>query len=264
MKIGVQLFTLRKYGQTEQDLADLFQNIAKMGYSVVQYSGLIPIGEKIKPTMVENLAEKNGLFITLTHTNPTRVFENTDEVGLEHHVISCPTVGIGCLPGEYRESEEKVKEFCRKMNQAEKVLKTHGKTLAYHNHDFEFNYVGQKRIIDILLEELSPTILLTLDTYWLKYAGENPEEWIRKCQGRIKDLHIKDWTDELTEQEKAEGKKAQMKSIGEGKLDFKSLLKTAEECGVQTALIELDNAEEPYEAVQSSTDYLKKIVPQYF
>ena len=46
MKIGAQLFTIRNFTQTETDFARAMEKIAKIGYQVVQVSGIGPIEAK--------------------------------------------------------------------------------------------------------------------------------------------------------------------------------------------------------------------------
>ena len=49
------------------------------------------------------------------------------------------------------------------------------------------------------------------------------------------------------------------RSVGKGTLDFKSILETAEKCGVQNAVVELDFSPNPYKSVEFSMNTLKRI-----
>ena len=68
MELGAQMFTLRDYTQTEQDLDFSLGEVAKMGYKTVQLSAVGPIpAEKLR-----ELCDKHGLKIVLTDWNPDR------------------------------------------------------------------------------------------------------------------------------------------------------------------------------------------------
>ena len=47
--------------------------------------------------------------------------------------------------------------------------------------------------MDIMAKESDPEYLgFELDVHWLQRGGVNPLEWIKKLEGRIKIIHIKD------------------------------------------------------------------------
>ncbi len=262
MEIGVQLYTLRKYGKNTSDLAVMLPRVREMGYSVVQYSGCALFPSEIPTEELKKLMDDNGLTVTLTHVQADRIFNDTQRLCEEHLSLGCPTIGLGSMPGEARNNPDELKKFIEKMNKASEIIVQNGLRLAYHNHDGEFKKCGNEMIFETLLRDFAPDILFTMDTYWVRFAGYDPIEWIKKLSGRIKDLHIKDWTDQMNFIEKIFlRQKGKMCPVGAGKLDFKAIFAVAKESGVQNALIELDNAKKPYEALQQSTDYLNKLFP---
>ena len=94
MELGAQLFTLRDYTQTEQDLDFSLGEVAKMGYKTVQLSAVGPIpAEKLR-----ELCDKHGLKIVLTHWNPDRILNDTEAVIKEHEIMGCDYIGIGMMP----------------------------------------------------------------------------------------------------------------------------------------------------------------------
>ena len=47
--------------------------------------------------------------------------------------------------------------------------------LLYHNHDFEFEKIDGRYILDAYYEEISPDLLQTeLDVCWVNVGGEKP------------------------------------------------------------------------------------------
>ena len=101
MELGAQLFTLRDYTQTEQDLDFSLGEVAQMGYKTVQLSAVGPIpAEKLR-----ELCDKHGLKIVLTHWNPDRILNDTEAVIKEHDIMGCDYIGLGAMPDKYRTGE---------------------------------------------------------------------------------------------------------------------------------------------------------------
>ncbi len=262
MKIGVQLYTLRNYAKGESGLESVFSKVREMGYDTVQYSGCPAFPEEIKTETLKKIADANGINICLTHVPVEKIFDQTEKTAEEHLKLGCPTVGLGGMPRPARTSPDELKKFIEKMNVAADKLSEFGLGLAYHHHDFEFNKCGDERIFDTLIREFDKKIFFTVDTYWAKVGGEEPVAWMQKLDGRIRDLHIKDWTDKVNFFVKFFLRQKQlMCPVGAGKLDFKSIFAEGKKQGVKTALIELDIAPKPYVALQQSTDYLNKLFP---
>ena len=56
-----------------------------------------------------------------------------------------------------------------------------GITLQYHNHDFEFLPYNDKCILDTIYETIPANRLLAqIDTCWVKFAGIDPCEYMKK------------------------------------------------------------------------------------
>ena len=81
------------------------------------------------------------------------------------------------------------------MNEAGKKAKAAGLQYAYHNHNFEFEKMPDGSPgYDILLKETDPELVkFEVDCGWMKVAGGDPVEYMKKYPGRIKMLHIKDF-----------------------------------------------------------------------
>jgi len=91
MLLGAQLYTLRDYIQNERDIRFTLAQVAKMGYTTIQVSGMGPID----PQVLRSICEENGLRVVLTHTDPARILNDTDAVIREHDILGCDYIGIG-------------------------------------------------------------------------------------------------------------------------------------------------------------------------
>lgn len=74
MKLGAQLYSLRQFTQTYEDLDTTFAKIKQIGYDVVQVSGIGPISAE----QVAELSKKHALPITCTHSSRDRILNDTD------------------------------------------------------------------------------------------------------------------------------------------------------------------------------------------
>ena len=88
-------------------------------------------------------------------------------------------------------------------------------------------------MFDILIDEL-PELDFILDTYWVKYAGYDYLEYIKRLGGkRLKNVHFKDMRTEP---------QGDICPCGEGVIDFAPVIALCNELGIVNALVEQDNA----------------------
>jgi sugar phosphate isomerase/epimerase len=143
-------------------------------------------------------------------------------------------------------------------NEASVFARDNGLSFGLHNHWWEFmNDLGGKRPYEILLEELDENVFFELDTYWIKVAGLEPAEIIRKFGSRAKFLHIKDgpakWHEAL-----AQDNPDPMTAVGKGTQDMPSILKAAAENNCRL-VVEMDKTEgDVFEKLRESFEYLNK------
>jgi len=115
------------------------------------------------------------------------------------------------------------KAIANSSNVAADQLESAGLKAGYHNHQREFIPVENKRPIEILAKNTKPSIMLQLDVGTCLEAGSDPVAWIRTNPGRIRSLHLKDWSPE-----KAKGYSV---LFGEGAAEWKTIFEAAESTG---------------------------------
>ena len=117
------------------------------------------------------------------------------ELGAYANAVGCRFVGLSMEP---MFSDEDVHRWAREMNVIGKGLKDQGITMVYHNHTQEFAPCGDKRIIDVLMDETDPELVgFELDAGWCAAAGFDPLEHIKRYSGRIKLVHVKESSEVL-------------------------------------------------------------------
>ena len=228
MKLGAQFYSIRDNTTTPEALYEAFKAIKNIGYAAVQMSAICEIDAKL----LKFYSEEFSLPITCTHSPFDRIINDTDNLIQEHLIYGCPTIGLGYMPNEYHEGTG-VYDFVEILREPIRKIKAAGLNFAYHNHAFEFKSVEGKLMFDILIDEL-PELDFILDTYWVKYAGYDYLEYIKRLgKDRLKNVHFKDMKTEPN---------GDICPCGEGIIDFAPVVKLCDELGIVNALVEQDNA----------------------
>lgn len=243
---GAQLFTFRKVATSKEVLPELFRRIAEMGCTCAQVSGICEYDAK----ELRKIADDNGIKIPLTHSPFERITADLDALAEEHLILGAESVGLGMLPFKYMSGESKLMEFIDIMNATAEKLKAYNLGFGYHNHFFEFKKLRGKTKYDIMIEQ-TQDVQFILDTYWVKFSGYDPVEYLKKLNGRAATIHLKDYKKGIVG--------AKIMDVGSGTLDFPAILKAAEDIGTRYAVIEHDTTKDAYATTQNGMDYLKKI-----
>lgn len=248
--IAAQLYTLRDFLKTPEDLAVTFGRVKKMGYNAIQVSGIGPIDFGY----VKEIADKEELKICVTHLAFDRLKNDMDGVIKQHKLWDCKYVGIGSMPDEYRADRASLTRFAKEASQYGKILLENDLQLIYHNHNFEFKKFDGITGMDVLFEESDPKAFnFEIDTYWVKAGGANPVDLINKMKGRMNIVHFKDMVIGKDNQ-------MEMAEIGEGNLNFKDIIKACNDIGVDWCPVEQDVCQrDPFESLKISHDNLLKL-----
>ncbi|MEK4260135.1 sugar phosphate isomerase/epimerase family protein [Paenibacillus sp. FSL L8-0499] len=244
--IAAQMYTLRDFTKTAEDLRSTFQKVSAVGYEAIQISAIGPID----PKLVKEYADESGLAICATHVSWDRLTNDLDALAAEHKLWNCKNIGLGSLPEKFRTGQEGYREFAKLMSDIAVTLKDqHDLQFVYHNHDFEFERFDGMTGMEILLTESDPAVGFELDLYWVQAGGGSPADWIRKVAGRMQVVHLKDMAIVNRKQIFAE--------IGEGNMNYKEIINVCRETGVDWFVVEQDVCRrDPFESLEISLRYL--------
>ena len=191
----------------------------------------------------------------LTHVNPQRLINETDDICNGHKLFDCPRIGLGSS-GVKNLNDESYSDFVSKFKPVARKISQNGLKFFFHNHVSEFFKSGLgTTYMERLTEDFSSEELqFTLDTYWAQYAGGDPIRWMRKLAGRLECIHLKDMTFDPDWTHR-------MAPVGHGTMDFQGIVEAAPDCGVEYLLVEQDNCygEDPFVCLKKSYDYLKSL-----
>jgi sugar phosphate isomerase/epimerase len=248
-RIALQLWTLRDQLKTEDEVARSFSRVREIGYEHVQLSGLGPI-----PTaQVKRLADAAGLGICATHEEGAEIVEQPSKVADTLSALGCRFTAYP-YPHVPLDTLDQVFELADDLSRAGEVLRSRGQLLCYHNHAIEFRRLGGKAILDWLYERMDPVMVHgELDTYWVQAGGGDPAGYCARLSGRLPLLHLKDYAI-TSENEPIPA------ALGQGNLNFPTILREAESAGCEWYIVEQDHGfDDPFEAIATSLAYLKSL-----
>ena len=187
-RIGAQLYTLRDFCKTAEDLDVTLKKVSDIGYKILQVSGIGPIPAK----EIREIADKHGLEIKVTHRPLTEFTENIDALIEFHKTIGAPFAGLGVMPSPYFKSKEGVTEFIKLSKDIAVELSKNDLLFSYHNHAFEFAKFDGEYIFDTLINNTPECYKFMIDVHWVAVGGVDPAKWILRCKDRLSGLHFKD------------------------------------------------------------------------
>ena len=176
--LGVQMFTLRRYTQTEAELVPALAQLHEIGYRSIQVSafGDIPVQRTAQH------CQELGINVRATHTPWPRLLTDLAKVIEEHHVLGCQHTAVGMIPPADYLSLAGLEQFLTEGEQVAKALAAEGISFSYHHHHHEFQWFdGLPWLEHLRLAAPARGIGIELDTHWVAAGAAN-----RKCssQGR--------------------------------------------------------------------------------
>jgi len=242
--IALQLYTVRD--ELEKDFEGTLRKVAKIGYEGVEFAGF---GD-LPASRIHSLLKELDLKPAAAHV-PIEKLEEDLETVVEYILeVGTDYIVVPWLPEQRRRDRKKWRSVAHTLSDIAKEIQDYDLKLCYHNHAFEFEKFGNEYGFDIFFEAADPDLVYAeLDTYWVKYGGEDPAEYIKKLSGRCPLLHLKDMADD---------KDRSFAEVGEGTLNFDSIFEAAEQSGVQWYIVEQDKCSRPpLESARISYENLK-------
>lgn len=249
IQLGPQLFTVREYTQTLEGIEKTFRECHEQSYETVQISGFGPVPFADLLALIETYQ----IHVCCTHSLFERMQEDLPALIEEHKAMHCPVIGLGAMPGVYRDAPDGIDRFIHDLTPIAAQIKEAGLQFAYHNHNFEFQKQNGTTLMDRLIEETDPDLFHFIpDTYWLQMGGVNPAAYIRRLKGRVEVCHFKDFAVDFMTPVFAE--------VGCGNLDLQECFRACQEAGVTSIVIEQDVCpRDPFDCLRNSYRNLMQI-----
>ena len=251
--LGVQLWSFRR--EAEKDPIATFEMTKEMGFSHVETAGLYDMTAEEFGEAVSNA----GLTVSSMHVSYDDLKNDVETVIANAQTLGVNYVGIAWYPHEEGNfTEETARQAIADFNDFGKTLKDAGLTFFYHNHGYEPSPYGDGTLLDLIIDETDPELVVfEMDVLWTWLPDVDPVELIERHPGRFKLMHIKDMKQGI-ERGSLSGRlpDEQKEVIGQGQVDWPTLLKVAEEDGFEHFYVE-DETTDPVANAPKSYAYLK-------
>jgi sugar phosphate isomerase/epimerase len=233
--VGLELYSVRS--ALKQDPAGTVRAVAAMGYQCVEFYAPYFDWTESQTKDMRKLLDDLGIRCYSTHNDSSYLGAEKISRARDLNLI------LGCKYVVMASSHEKSgldgwKTVADSLNVAAEKLEPSGLQAGYHNHQAEFTPEGGVRPIEILAKNTKASVILQLDVGTCIEAGSDPVAWIRANPGRIRSLHLKEWSPE-------QGKGYSV-LFGEGVAKWKAIFEAAEAVGgVEYYLIEQEGSRFP-------------------
>ncbi len=221
MKLGVQLYSLRERAEKE-GAEKVLSMVAEAGYDGVEFAGFY--GKT--PEEMKALLAAYKLEGISAHIRPEAVEENLpyiDALGIKYVFI--PWAGT-----EEFETPEKYEALLEATRRAKTLLDERGIVFGYHNHAHEYadgnDYIGK------IVRDAG--IRAELDVFWATVAGKDAVAEMRRLQGALAFVHIKEAAAEDPVQNP-------QPIVGEGAVDMKGVFAEAAAQSIPWAVLEVEH-----------------------
>lgn len=243
-KIALQLYSVKN--SLEKDFEGTLKAISEMGYDEIEFYG--GFYGKLSAQKLKEMLDFYGLDAISAHLDLDELNNNLDYHLSFLEKLDCKMVV--CSFAEPKSAEEAENLGKNLLELSEKCI-IKGFEFAYHNHAFEIERKhGDNTFFDITMSVGDPLVLAQLDVGWLKKAGVNPQEFIRKYAGRVPSIHLKQFL--------PDGGK--ITTLENGIVDIEECIKTAKLMGTTQFIVEQDTpiTDELTDA-KKNIEYLKSL-----
>ena len=224
LPIGIELYAVRD--ELAKDLMGTVRKVAQMGYEVVEFYSPYTQWTTDYAKEVRKLLDELKIKCLSTH-NGANVFtpENLPKAIELNQIIGSKTL-VMASAGRVDGGLEGWKGVAAKLTAAQEKLKPLGMRAGFHNHKLEFVPIDGKRPIEVLAANTPKDVTLQFDVGTAVEAGADCIAWINSNPGRIRSVHLKDWTGK-------DGKadKGYRVLFAEGDAPWKEIFKAAEAKG---------------------------------
>jgi len=221
LPVGLELYSVRK--ELQRDAQATVRAVAKMGYQCVEFYAPYFEWSEAETKQMRKLLDDLGLRCYSTHNDSSYVnAERITKARDRNLILGCKYVVVASSNPQPT-SLDGWKAVADALNSADEQLEKSGLHAGYHNHEPEFTPVEGGRPMEVIAKNTKPSIMLQLDVGTCLKAGSDPVAWIRANPGRIRSLHLKEWSPDPA--------KGYSVLFGEGIADWKGIFEAAEGVG---------------------------------
>ncbi len=261
-KVGLQTYTLRD--MMAEDFVGTFRMIKEVGYDYVELNER-NYAEKT-PAELKAILDEVGLPSPATHISYKNLANDVPGLINTARTLQCKYMVLPYVADDQRSMND-WKRHAALLNDAGEKLADEGVTLAYHNHQFEFDDLGGgTTAMDILFDSVAPkNATFELDFFWTNLAKQDIPALLKAHPGRFKLCHIKDMKgspDEAIANNYSyeEIHQKLMVDVGSGVTPFEDYFALNDVSGMEYFIAEHDGPTKPYrQSAQNMYDGVKAL-----
>ena len=251
-QISLQVYTARNFKPYE----NIFKFLSECGLRNLELFEIEAFDETKVLLEKYNLTAKSSHISFDKLKNTKEIISSLKKLNVKHAIIPCP---LGKPGGKFEEifnkNENEWNLFGKELSSYVKIFEDNGLTLGYHNHAFEFYKLPSGKMpIECILDH-NENLKYEIDLGWVVAGKADPIFWTKKYASRIIACHIKDFISSDNDLLDHESQCA----IGEGFIDWKSVIKEIEKTSCKIYAIEHDNPKNYMEYVSKSLNYLTSL-----
>ncbi len=231
--VGLELYSVRN--ELKKDESATLQGVAKMGYECVEFFSPYYDWTTDHAKEVRKQLDDLGVKCYSTHNGGKSFSSDGMEKAIELNKILGAKYVVLASPGKVSSADD-WKRVAETLNKGNEKMAGAGLHAGYHNHIDEWKPIDGQSGMQVLADNTDQGVMLQLDVGHCIAAGADPVAWINTHPGRIRSLHLKDWSPE----------KEFSVFIGEGVAPWKKILAAAEsKGGVEYYLVEQEGSQYP-------------------
>jgi sugar phosphate isomerase/epimerase len=247
--VGFQSWILRD--NIGNDFPGTLKKVAEMGYQSVEMCsppGYESLGfgslKKYNAKEMRKIINDSGLSWPSTHYGMDELRQHLDEriefaneSGQSQMILSSFGLPKDATISDWLKAADELNMMGLKARKA-------GIQMGYHNHNMEFEKIGDTLIYDALMSQFDPAAIKMQFQVAVISLGYKATTYFKKYPGRFISAHLADWSS----QEKKEV------AIGKGIVDWKEFFSTLKTAGIKNFFVEMDLV-----TFKESADYIRSL-----
>ncbi len=243
--LAMQLYSLKRY---EGGWDAAFDAVKRLGIDTIEpWSGAVPDDPDAATSIASLRAslDRAGLKLTCGHVTMAEFDARYDawkrlllDYGSHDWVIP---FGRGETLDDWLGLLPKFREMAAR-------LKQDGLSLAYHNHHMELVKIGDKYVMEHLLDNMPVLGAQFHIGQFLPSRGISLPDWIRKYAGRVCSIHVNDSTEDGPAR------------VGTGSCQAETSIKAALDTGVTTFIVEVNLTQATVDDVARDVEFTRRLI----
>jgi sugar phosphate isomerase/epimerase len=243
--LAFQLYSLKDY---EGGWDAAFEAVKGLGIDTIEaWCGAVPNDADATTPLSDMRAalERAGMKLTCGHLT---VAEFDSRYGEWKKLLLDFGSRVWVIPFAKADSLDEWLALLPKLREMASVLARDGLGLGYHNHHMELVRIGDRFVMEHLLDNMPELQAQFHIGQFRPERGISLPDWIRKYRGRVCSLHVNDST------------AAGFAPVGQGDCGAEESIRTALETGVDTFIMETRLVRETLESVKRAVDFTRQLI----